>query len=177
MKAAPGFRSSSSRLRRLTIMSLAVSLSAVGAFIKVPGPVGSIALDSWPGYLSALALGPDGAVVAFAGHLASALSAGFPLGLVLHLVVAGEMALCALAFRWVSLRAGVVAGAIAAVALNGLVAPVALVPWLGWGLVVSLFLPLSLAAAANVIAASVAYQVIPFWRFTSGPGSRSSKGS
>ena len=53
-------------------------------------------MDSCPGYLYASLCGPAaGAAVAFVGHLASALTAGFPLGVPFHLLVAGEMALCA----------------------------------------------------------------------------------
>jgi hypothetical protein len=82
--------------RRLTLAALMVGLSALGAFIKIPGPLGSIAMDSCPGYLYASLCGPAaGAAVAFVGHLASALTAGFPLGVPFHLLVAGEMALCA----------------------------------------------------------------------------------
>jgi hypothetical protein len=147
-------------------MSLATALAAVGAFLKVPGPVGTIALDSWPGYLSVLVFGPEGAVVAFAGHLASAFTAGFPLGLLLHCIIAVEMALCALAFRWGVLRIGALPGALLAIVLNGLAAPVALLPWLGRGLVVSLVLPLSLAATVNVAAALAVYRVVPFRRLS-----------
>lgn len=153
-----GRGSASWQLRKLALMSMAVALAAAGSLIKLPSPVGTVALDSWPGYLCALIIGPEGAWVALAGHLASGFVAGFPLGLFLHAAVAIEMALCALAFRWATSRAGAVLGAAVAVVLNGVAAPVALLPWLGRPLVLSLILPLSLAAGVNVALAAMLYK-------------------
>jgi riboflavin transporter FmnP len=155
-----------SSLKRLTTVSLLTALSAVGAFLKLPGPVGSIALDSWPGYLAVLVLGPVGAVVASTGHLASAFTAGFPLTLPLHFAIAAEMGLCALAFGWVKARLGTVAGAAAGTLLNAVVAPVLLLPWLGKGLVASLILPLFVAASVNVAVALAVYRAVPIGRST-----------
>ena len=76
-----------SRTRSIAVMALSVALAAAGAFIKIPGPVGTVALDSWPGYACALLVGPSGSWVAFAGHLASGFVSGFPLGLALHTLV------------------------------------------------------------------------------------------
>ncbi len=85
--------------------ALMVALSAVGAFIKIPSPLGSIAMDSSPGYLYASLCGPlGGAPVAFFGHLASAFTVGFPLGVPIHLVVAAEMGLCAAVYGWIGRR-------------------------------------------------------------------------
>lgn len=145
--------SSLTRTRRIAAVSISIALAAAGSFIKIPSPVGSVALDSWPGFACALVIGPEGALVALGGHLMSGFLAGLPLGLALHLIVGAEMALCALAFRWVTLRLGAIAGVVAAVALNGLVSPLALIPWLGRPLVISLLLPLTVAAGVNVAAA------------------------
>ncbi len=114
---------SASRLHVIAFMALSVALAAAGALIKLPSPVGTVALDSWPGYACALVVGPAGAWVALLGHLASSLVSGFPLGLTLHGVIALEMALCALAFRLVTRRLGVVPGLVAAAA-NATVASV-----------------------------------------------------
>lgn len=152
--------SSAPRIRRLAVMSLSIALAAAGSLIKIPSPVGTVALDSWPGYACAVVVGPVGALVALAGHLASGLVAGFPLGLILHGVIAVEMALCALAFRWVTGRFGAVPGVVAAVALNGLIAPFALLPWLGFPLVLTLLLPLTVAAAVNVSLAAVVSRAV-----------------
>ncbi|MEX0975447.1 MAG: alpha-ribazole transporter [Bacillota bacterium] len=152
--------SSASRTRRIAVMSMSIALAAAGSLIKIPSPVGTVALDSWPGYACALVLGPVGAWVALAGHLASGSVAGFPLGLAIHGVIAAEMVFCALAFRWVTGRFGAVPGVVAAVVLNGLVAPFALLPWLEFPLVLTLLLPLTVAAAVNVSLAAVVARAV-----------------
>lgn len=177
--------------KRLTLGALMVALSALGAFIKIPGPLGSIAMDSCPGYLYASLCGPAaGAAVAFLGHLASAFTAGFPLGVHFHLLIAGEMALCAAVYGALGqalarlrnekgrrikdrnedtsqTRVGIqleawqwiVAGTVAFV-LNGIGAPLVLVPWLGIGAVVPLFAPLLIASFLDVAAALLALKAL-----------------
>lgn len=153
------------RIKTITQGALMVALSAVGAFIKIPGPLGTIAMDSCPGYLYASLAGPlGGAVVAAFGHMASAITAGFPLGVPLHLVVGAQMALCAAAYGWVGrkfdtqwswLPAGLVA-----VILNGVGAPLALIPWLGTAAAITLILALTLASLANVAVAVLVLKVL-----------------
>jgi len=78
--------------RRVARVAILVALSGVGAFIKIPSPTGTVALDSAPGYLAAVAFSPlEGGVVGALGHLISAATAGFPLGLPIHLIIAAEM--------------------------------------------------------------------------------------
>lgn len=84
--------------RKITLISLLLALTVVGAAIKVPAIIGSVAFDSFPALLAAALLGgPAGVVVAGMGHLLSALMGGFPLG-ALHGLVAVEMALLAFIF-------------------------------------------------------------------------------
>ena len=79
--------------RRLTLLAMLAALSAVGAAIKIPAIVGSVALDSFPALLAgALLGGPAGAAAAGVGHLLSALFSGMPLG-PLHVLIAAEMAI------------------------------------------------------------------------------------
>ncbi|GAM12208.1 substrate-specific component CblT of predicted B12-regulated ECF transporter for dimethylbenzimidazole [Mesobacillus selenatarsenatis SF-1] len=79
-------------------MAMFIALSAVGASIKIPAVIGSVALDSFPALLAAGLLGgPAGAAAGGLGHLLSAIIGGMPLG-PLHLLVAGEMALLAYLF-------------------------------------------------------------------------------
>ena len=78
---------------RTARLSMFTALSAVGSLIKIPSPIGSLALDSSPGFLAALFFGPlEGAVVCGLGHLATATISGFPLGY-LHIPIALGMAL------------------------------------------------------------------------------------
>lgn len=79
------------KLKTMTVTALFAALCAVGGFIKIPSGVGSLALDTVPALLAASFLPP--VFVGFAsmaGHLASAMYAGFPLG-PFHLLIAIEM--------------------------------------------------------------------------------------
>lgn len=67
--------------RTISTLAIFIALSVVGAFIKVPSPVGSVALDSFPALLAAIVLGPiAGGIVAGLGHIVSAIIGGMPLG-------------------------------------------------------------------------------------------------
>ncbi|MFP7296534.1 ECF transporter S component [Neobacillus niacini] len=78
--------------RMLSLLALFSALSAVGAMIKIPAIVGSVAFDVFPALLAAALLGTGGgAIVGAFGHLLSALISGFPLG-PMHVLIALEMA-------------------------------------------------------------------------------------
>lgn len=78
--------------KKISWIALFIALATIGAAIKIPAIVGSVALDVFPALLAAILLGSGvGAVVGGAGHLLSALIGGFPLG-PFHFVVAAEMA-------------------------------------------------------------------------------------
>ncbi|RLG11243.1 MAG: alpha-ribazole transporter, partial [Thaumarchaeota archaeon] len=50
--------------RRVARMAIFIALSVVGAFIKFPSPTGTVAMDSCPGFFSALTWGYiEGAIV------------------------------------------------------------------------------------------------------------------
>ncbi|MCK1994610.1 ECF transporter S component [Peribacillus muralis] len=79
-------------VRKTSAMALFIALSAVGAMIKIPSPIGSIALDSFPALLAAVILGPvPGAIVAGLGHIISAFIGGMLLG-PFHFLIMAEMA-------------------------------------------------------------------------------------
>jgi riboflavin transporter FmnP len=84
--------------RMLSLLALFSALSAVGAAIKIPAIVGSVAFDVFPALLAAALLGSGaGAMVGALGHLLSALIAGFPLG-PMHVLIAIEMSLLVFIF-------------------------------------------------------------------------------
>lgn len=86
------------RNMKVTMISMLIALTAIGAAIKIPAIIGSVALDSFPALLAAALLGgPAGAVVGGLGHLLSALIGGMPLG-PMHALIAMEMALLAWVF-------------------------------------------------------------------------------
>ena len=60
-------------VKRIAYMAVFTALSAVGAMIKIPSPVGTIGLDAAPGYFCGPALGDmEGICVIFRGHLITA---------------------------------------------------------------------------------------------------------
>ncbi|USK75004.1 ECF transporter S component [Peribacillus frigoritolerans] len=79
-------------VRKISAIAIFIALSAIGAMIKIPSPIGSIALDSFPALLAAVILGPvSGAIVAGLGHIISAFIGGMTLG-PFHFLIMVEMA-------------------------------------------------------------------------------------
>lgn len=80
------------KVKMISWLAMLTALSAVGAAIKIPAIVGSVALDVFPALLAAAFFGGGaGAIVGAFGHLISAILGGFPLG-PMHFLIAGEMA-------------------------------------------------------------------------------------
>ncbi|WP_377887737.1 ECF transporter S component [Alkalihalobacillus sp. R86527] len=78
--------------KQASILAVFIALSVVGALIKIPAIVGSVAIDVFPALIAAALLGSrSGAIIASFGHLLSALIVGMPLG-PFHLLIAVEMA-------------------------------------------------------------------------------------
>lgn len=147
--------------RRVARMAILIALSGVGALIKIPSPTGTVALDSAPGYFTAAAFGPvEGGIVAGLGHLFTALTTGFPLGLPFHLFVAVQQAVWAVVFWLLATRVNLWVGVAAAIFLNGVVASLLVIPVGGTGLAVGLLLPLTVGSAVNVLVAVAAYKVV-----------------
>lgn len=147
--------------KRVARMAIFIALSAVGALIKIPSPTGTVALDSCPGFFSAVSFGwGEGAIVAALGHIFTAATTGFPLSVPVHILVAFEMAVFAAAFWWVGKRFGIIPAVIVATILNGVVASFAMVPFGGMGLALSLLLPLTVGSAVNIVIAAVAHVIV-----------------
>lgn len=111
------------RGKTISWLALLIALSAVGAAIKIPAIVGSVALDVFPALLGAAMLGvSEGVVVAVFGHLLSALVAGFPLG-PMHILIAVEMAVLVWIFG-VLYKKNKIAASIVFILGNAFVAPI-----------------------------------------------------
>lgn len=146
-----------SKTFEITLLAVFIALAAVGANIKV---MGSIAFDSLPAFLAAMLIGGrNGAIAGAAGHLFSALLAGFPMTLPLHLVIAAEMAAICYITGWLVQKRNcrIWVAAIPAFILNAFISPliVAVWPGMGWSVCVALLIPLTIAAAANVAGAAI----------------------
>lgn len=143
------------RTNRLTLTAIFIALAALGSYIIIPGPTGSIALDSAPGFIAVILLGPgEGALVLGLGHLLSAVRAGMPLGPA-HLLIAFLMAAIAPVYSYIWKKAGPVGAGLAGVLMNGVVINGALIPVFGVAFFWALLLPLSLAASFNILMASL----------------------
>jgi riboflavin transporter len=143
-----------------------VAASALGGLIKIPSPVGSIAFDSAPGYFVAAYIHPVlGGIVGCLGHIASAATAGFPLGHV-HIWVAAEMFLWCLIFGYVArlrdTQWALVPAIVVAVILNGVVGPwvLGLVRVLDMAMVKVVIVILIVASLANVLIAALAVRLL-----------------
>ncbi len=149
--------------RKLAVMAIFIALSAVGAMIKIPSPIGTVALDSAPGFFVAVAFGGwMGFTVIAVGHLLTSAIVGFPLTLGLHLAIAVGMGGCALVFRWLGARGTVwlVVGVIAAALLNSFGLGLVVLPVGGWGMYVAAVPSLLLGAVVNLVIAAVAYRAV-----------------
>jgi|SRR5665648_336472 len=148
-------------VKRLSIMAIFIALSAVGALIKIPSPVGTIGMDSASGFFCALAFGGlTGAIVIAFGHLLAAAVIGFPMTIPIHLYIAFQMAVWAVAYRWVNEKFGLIAAVVVAIVLNGVGSSFAMLPIIGMGGFLGLMPFLIIGAALNVIISAVAYKAI-----------------
>lgn len=133
---------------RLVRIAVFTALAVVGSFIPMPGPVSSVALDSASGYFSALYFGEiEGAYVLFAGHLATAIVHGFPLG-VLHIPIAFGLAFQGWIMGKSVKKMGPLAATIIGIAINTLLTFV-VVPFLGFGAAIALVPYLLVASSIN----------------------------
>lgn len=147
-------------IKNMVLIAAFIALSAVGSFIKIPSPVGTIGLDSAPGYFIALALGGmEGALVIALGHLLTAFVTGFPLTIPVHLFIALQMALWAAAFRWVEKKLGIIAACVTATLLNGVLSSFTMLFAGGMGAAIAVMPFLAIASAINVIIAALVFRV------------------
>jgi uncharacterized membrane protein len=159
----PDLQKKSWSVKRVSIIAVFIALSAVGAMIKIPSPIGTIGLDSCPGYFCALAFGGvEGMIVIAIGHILSAAVVGFPLTIPIHIAIAATMALWALIFRFIGKRGtvGIVIATVVAALLNAFGSGLLLIPIGGVALYVANMIPLLVAAAANAILAAIAFSAV-----------------
>jgi uncharacterized membrane protein len=145
-------------VRKISWQALFVALSVIGGMIKVPAPISSVALDSFPALVAAVLLGPAaGALTGAFGHLVSALMGGFPMG-PLHIIVAIEMAAVIWLFGKLYTAGNKWSASLFFILLNGLVSPAPFILFLGIPFYISAVPAITIAAAFNGIAA---YVLIP----------------
>ncbi|MCG8618683.1 MAG: hypothetical protein MI802_20880, partial [Desulfobacterales bacterium] len=85
---------------------------------------------------------------------------GFPLGIPLHLFLGIQLAFWVVAFRWITNRFGLIAGAIAAVLLNGIVSAFTMFFVGGMGAVLATMPFLIVGSLINVVIAAVSWKTV-----------------
>jgi uncharacterized membrane protein len=150
--------------RQLALMAIFIALSAVGSVVKIPSPLGSVGLDSAPGFFAAVGFGGwVGFVVIAVGHLLTSAIVGFPLTLPIHAVIALGMGGCALVFRWLGRRsnpAWLVLAIVVVALLNSVVLGLIVLPLGGWAMYLAAVPSLLLGAVVNLVIAGVAYRTV-----------------
>lgn len=153
------------KTRKLTLMSLFIALSFLGANIKI---MQTIAFDSMPAFLGALILGPIcGAVIGAVGHFLTAFTSGFPFGFPVHLIIMVNMALTmyayGLTYKAFSKKNKYIAtfiSGLVGVVINGPISILMIIPILGKGMI-AMVPVLCLAAFINILIAEVVHKFLP----------------
>ncbi|MDO6658250.1 ECF transporter S component [Anaerobacillus sp. 1_MG-2023] len=139
--------------KRASLLAMFIALSVVGALIKIPSVIGSVALDAFPALVAAVLLGSrSGALIAGFGHLLSALIVGFPLG-PMHLLIAVEMAVLVWLFGALYEKSKRKTAVGFFLIGNGVVAPLPFLFMLGMGFYMAIMPGLVVASAINLVLA------------------------
>lgn len=156
--------------RRIILMALFIAISYIGALVKLPGPMTTIALDSFAGYLGGLILGgTSGGFVALIAHLFVSMTSGFPLSVPVHIIISIMMFVSVFSYTKISKKYNVIVGSIVGVLINGVLMPLALMilPFMDKGFLISLIPILVIASVTNIILSNVIYasikNLIPLW--------------
>lgn len=137
--------------RHLSLITIFIALSVVGAMIKIPAIIGSVALDIFPSLVAVVLIGNiPGMIVASIGHLISALLGGIPLG-PLHILVAFEMALIVLIFNIFYRKNKKIFAVVIFVILNGIIAPLPFIMLFSLPFYIALVPSLIVGSILNVI--------------------------
>jgi len=140
-------------IRKISVISLFIALAVVGASIKIPAIVASVALDMVPALTAGAILGGiPGALVAFFGHLISALIGGMPLG-PFHFLIAVEMALLVWLFALIYSKGKRVLASILFVIGNTFVSPLPFLFIMGAGFYIGMIPSLLIGAVLNTVLA------------------------
>jgi uncharacterized membrane protein len=142
-------------IKKISLLALMIALSAVGASIKIPAVVDSVALDALPALLAAALLGVRaGAITGALGHLLSALIGGFPLG-VMHLLIAVEMALLVWLFGFLYNGNKKILAGIVFIVGNAFIAPIPFIFLMNIGFYTAIVPSLLIGSAINTVLALI----------------------
>jgi uncharacterized membrane protein len=143
------------KTRILALTVACIGLSVIGAFIKIPAVIGSVALDSAPALVAAVLLGPFlGGAVGAAGHIVSAMLSGFPLGPA-HLLIGIEMFFLVAGFGFLAQKKQKAMAFLFFFVGNAIVAPLPFIWMMGMPFYIGIVPSLLIAAAVNLIIAAL----------------------
>ncbi|MEH7307187.1 ECF transporter S component [Neobacillus drentensis] len=135
-------------------LAMLTALSVVGAMIKIPAIIGSVALDAFPALLAAVLFGAGpGALVGAFGHLLSALIGGFPLG-PMHFLIAVEMAVLIWVFGRLYKNKKIIASVVFIIG-NSFVAPLPFIFLMNTGFYLGIVPSLLIGSIINTVIAVV----------------------
>lgn len=143
------------KIKKISLLALMIALSAVGASIKIPAVIDSVALDALPALLAAalLGIGP-GAITGALGHLLSALIGGFPLG-PMHLLIAVEMAVLVWIFGILYKKNKKILAGLIFIVGNAIVAPIPFIFLMNKGFYVAIVPSLLIGSVINMVLALI----------------------
>lgn len=142
-------------VKKISVTALFVSLSVVGAYLKIPAPIASVALDIFPALIAGVLVDRKvGAAVGGLGHILSAFFGGMPLG-IFHLLVGLEMAFIVWLFATMY-RARPALASVLFVFLNGVVASIPFIFIISFEFYLAIIPSLIIASAVNVLLALLA---------------------
>jgi hypothetical protein len=155
--------------KKMMLAALFIAFSAIGAAVKIPAVIGSVAIDSFPALAAAALMGGGaGSVVAGLGHLLSALIGGLPLG-PLHILVAAEMATLVWLYGTLWEKGRRKTASFIFAAGNTFAAPLPFLFLMGPGFYLAIVPSLLIGSAIN---AALAYWAVPRISRVLGEGSR-----
>jgi uncharacterized membrane protein len=141
--------------KKISLIALMIALSAVGASIKIPAVVDSVALDALPALLAAALFGVGaGAVTGALGHLLSALIGGFPLG-PMHILIALEMAVLVWIFGILYKKSKKMLSGIVFIIGNAFVAPIPFIFLMNKGFYITIVPSLLIGSVINTVIALI----------------------
>ncbi|UUX33338.1 ECF transporter S component [Fundicoccus culcitae] len=152
------------KTKQIVLLSCLIALSIIGGYVKI---FGSIALDLAPAILGTILLNPLlGAILAFMGHIISAIIAGFPLSFIVHLIIGVMMALTMFIFGNIrqlgkKKKSIIILSDIIAFIFNVFIAQIPLIPILGLPTLAALTPPLILGSIVNIVVAELVYVALP----------------
>lgn len=153
-------------IKRLVILSLFISISAILSNIKI---FSTIALDSMPAFLAAMLLSPiAGAIIGALGHLLSAYTSGFPLTFPMHVFIALQMFSIVWGFgvlfkkssHYTAICIGIILNGPVATFLSGILIGLLSDSMTVTGFFKLMVIPLTLVSAVNIIIAYIIQKVM-----------------